>query len=89
MHGVRRERVDELIEQTRLLYQFQAQLPALRSAAKTTMKPLKSRSEDNRDRELRALKEKIGDLTMANELLKAKFDRMEAGTPFARRRSRR
>ena len=50
---------------------------------------LKSRSEDNRDRELRAMKEKIGDLTMANELLEAKVDRMEAGTPFARRRSRR
>lgn len=50
---------------------------------------LKSRPEDNRDRELRAMKEKIGDLTMANELLEAKVDRMEAGTPFARRRSRR
>ena len=50
---------------------------------------LKSRSEDNRYRELRAMKEKIGDLTMANELLEAKVDRMEAGTPFARPRSRR
>ena len=50
---------------------------------------LKSRSEDGRDRELRAMKEKIGDLTMANELLEAKIDRMEAGTPFARRRSKR
>ena len=50
---------------------------------------LKSRLEDGRDRELRAMKERIGDLTMANELLEAKIDRMEAGTPFARRRSRR
>jgi transposase-like protein len=50
---------------------------------------LKSRPEDDRDRELRAMKEKIGDLTMANELLEAKIDRMEAGAPFARRRSRR
>ena len=50
---------------------------------------LKSRPEDDRDRELRAMKEKIGDLTMANELLEAKIDRIEAGTPFARRRSRR
>jgi hypothetical protein len=45
--------------------------------------------EDDRDRELRAMKEKIGELTMANELLEAKTDRMEAGAPFARRRSRR
>ena len=50
---------------------------------------LKSRPEDDRDRELRAMKEKIGELTMANELLEAKTDRMEAGAPFARRRSRR
>ncbi len=50
---------------------------------------LKSRSEDSRDRELRAMKEKIGDLKMANELLEAKFDKMEGGRPLARRRSRR
>jgi hypothetical protein len=35
------------------------------------------------------MKEKIGELTMANELLEAKVERMEAGTPFAWRRSRR
>ncbi len=50
---------------------------------------LKSRSEDSRDRELRALKEKIGDLTMANELLEAKIDKMEGARPLVRRRSRR
>ena len=50
---------------------------------------LKSRPEDDRDRQLRAMREKIGDLTMANELLEAKLDRIEAGAPFARRRSRR
>jgi len=50
---------------------------------------LKSRPEDSRDRELRAMKEKIGDLTMANELLEAKIDKMEAGRPLACRRSRR
>jgi transposase-like protein len=49
---------------------------------------LKSRPEDGRDRENRAMKEKIGDLTMANELLEAKIARMEAGLPLARRRSR-
>lgn len=50
---------------------------------------LKSRPEDGRDRELRAMKEKIGDLTMANELLETKIGRLEAGLPLARRRSRR
>lgn len=50
---------------------------------------LKSRPEDGRDRELRAMREKIGDLTMANELLETKIDRLEAGLPLARRRSRR
>jgi transposase-like protein len=50
---------------------------------------LRSRAEDDRDRQLRATREKIGDLTMANELLEAKIDRMEAGVPFVRRRSRR
>jgi transposase-like protein len=47
---------------------------------------LKSRPEDDRDRHLRAMKEKIGDLTMANELLEAKIDRIEAGARFSRRR---
>jgi transposase-like protein len=50
---------------------------------------LKSRPEDDRDRALRAMKEKIGDLTMTNELLEAKIGKMEAGRPLARRRSRR
>lgn len=50
---------------------------------------LKSRPEDGRDREMRAMREKIGDLTMANELLETKIDRLEAGLPLARRRSRR
>jgi hypothetical protein len=31
---------------------------------------------------------KIGDITMANELLYAKIDKLEAGGPLARRRSR-
>jgi transposase-like protein len=52
------------------------------------MASLKSRAEDSRDRELRAMKEKIGDLTMANELLEAKIDKMEGGRPLVRRRSR-
>lgn len=47
---------------------------------------LKSRPEDGRDRELKAMREKIGEMTMANELLEAKIDRLEAGTPFRLRR---
>lgn len=50
---------------------------------------LNSRPADGRDRELRAMREKIGEMTMANELLEAKIDRLEAGTPFRQRRSKR
>lgn len=50
---------------------------------------LKSRPEDDRDRELRAMREKIGEITMANELLEAKIERLEGGTPFRPRRPRR
>ena len=42
-----------------------------------------------RKRRMSAMREKIGDLTMENELLEAKIDRMEGGVPFSRRRSRR
>lgn len=50
---------------------------------------LKSRPEDGRDRDLKAMREKIGEMTMANELLEARIDRLEAGTPFRLRRSKR
>ena len=50
---------------------------------------LRSRPEDDRDRDLKAMREKIGEMTMANELLEAKIDRLEAGTPFRLRRSKR
>jgi len=51
---------------------------------------LKSRQDpdDPCQEEIRRLKAKIGDLTMANELLEEKIDRLEAGLPLARRRSR-
>ena len=39
--------------------------------------------------EIGRLKAKVGDLTMANELLEAKIEHLEAGRPLARRRSRR
>jgi transposase len=50
---------------------------------------LKIRPADGRDVEIARLKAKVGDLTMANELLDAKIDHLEAGRPLARRRSRR
>jgi transposase len=50
---------------------------------------LKSRPADARDAEIGRLKEKVGDLTMANELLEAKIGRLETARPLARRRSRR
>jgi hypothetical protein len=50
---------------------------------------LKSRPADGRDAEIGRLKEKVGDLTMANELLGAKIERLETAGPLARRRSRR
>ena len=50
---------------------------------------LKTRSADGRDHEIGRLKAKVGDLTMANELLAVKIEHLEAGRPLARRRSRR
>ena len=50
---------------------------------------LKSRPADARDAEIGRLKERVGELTMANELLGAKVERLQAGRPLARRRSRR
>ncbi len=49
---------------------------------------LKTRPADGRDVEIARLKAKVGDLTMANELLDAKIERMETHRPLARRRSR-
>src|SRR4051812_34200414 len=50
---------------------------------------LKNRPTDARDDEIGRLKAKVGDLTMANELLEAKIERLETARPLARRRSRR
>jgi transposase len=49
---------------------------------------LKTRPADGRDAEVGRLKVKVGELTMANELLDAKIDRLETLRPLARRRSR-
>jgi hypothetical protein len=50
---------------------------------------LRSRPADGRDHEIGRLKAKVGDLTMANELLEGKIEHLEAGRPLPRRRSRR
>ena len=50
---------------------------------------LKTRPAAGREIEIGRLKAKVGELTMANELLGARIERLEAGRPLARRRSRR
>ena len=50
---------------------------------------LKTRPAEGRDAEIGRLKAKVGDLTMANELLEVKIGHLEAGRPLPRRRSRR
>jgi len=49
---------------------------------------VKSRPADERDDELGRLRAKIGELTLANELLLERARRAEADAPFGRRRSR-
>ena len=49
---------------------------------------LKERERDARDGEIERLKAKVGEITMANELLYAKIDKLEGGRPLAGRRSR-
>ena len=50
---------------------------------------LKERERDARDDEIARLQAKVGEITMANELLYAKIDKLEVGRPLARGRSRR
>ena len=47
------------------------------------------RPADARDAEIDRLQAKVGELTMAGELLEAKIERLEAQRPLARRRPRR
>ena len=49
---------------------------------------LKERGRDERDEEITRLQAKVGEITMADELLSAKIDKLEGGRPLARRRSR-
>jgi hypothetical protein len=50
---------------------------------------LKSRPADARDAEIGRLQAKVGELTMTNELLEVRIERLETPRPLARRRSRR
>ncbi len=49
---------------------------------------LKSRPRDDRSARITQLQAKLGEVTMDNELLQEKIERMEAGRPLARRRSK-
>ena len=49
---------------------------------------LKSRPRDDRDARITQLQAKLGEVTMDNELLQEKIERMEVGRPLARRRSK-
>ncbi len=50
---------------------------------------LKERERDARYEEIARLQAKVGEITMDNELLYAKIDKLEGGRPFGRRRSKR
>lgn len=50
---------------------------------------LKSRAADARDAEIDRLQAKVGELTMTNELLEVKIERLGTHRPLARPRSRR
>ena len=50
---------------------------------------MKERERDSRDEEMLRLKAKLGEVTMANELLEQKIAVLEGGRPLGRRRSRR
>ena len=50
---------------------------------------MKERERDGRDEELLRLKAKLGEVTMANELLERRIAALEGGRPLARRRSKR
>jgi len=49
---------------------------------------LKERERDARDDEIARLQAKVGEITMDNELLYEKIDKLEGGRPLARRRSK-
>lgn len=50
---------------------------------------LKKRPQDARDLEIARLQQKLGEVTMDNELLRKKIERLEDDRPLPRRRLRR
>ena len=50
---------------------------------------LKKRPQDARDEEIARLRQKLGEVTMDNELLQKKIEHLEDGRPLPRWRSRR
>jgi transposase-like protein len=50
---------------------------------------LKKQPQDARDEEIARLRQKLGEVTMDNELLQKKIKHLEDGRPLPRRRSRR
>jgi len=50
---------------------------------------MKKRPQDARDEEIARLRQKLGEVTMDNELLQKKIEHLEDGRPLPRRRSRR
>lgn len=57
-------------------------------AAESALEERERDARDARDEDIERLKAKVGEITMANELLYAKTDRLEAGRPLVGRRSR-
>jgi transposase len=49
---------------------------------------LKKRPQDGRDLEIARLQQKLGEVTMDNELLQKKIERLENGLPLPPRRPR-
>src|SRR5919205_3149431 len=49
---------------------------------------VRARPADERDEEIARLRAKVGEITMANELLRERARRAEANSPFGSRRSR-
>lgn len=87
---LRRLRGEDLALISRALGVTAAELTAWRDAFLAAGEAaLKTRPADGRDVEIGRLKAKVGELTMADELLDAKIDRLETHRPLARRRSRR
>jgi transposase-like protein len=83
-------RGEELDFLSRELHIPAARLAAWRDAfLDAGQEAMKQRVKDARDTELARLREKLGESTMANELLHEKIARLEADRPFRLRRSRR